>query len=212
MFTIILCAMRYEVHHKQESRERILNEAAKQFRSKGSENVRVADVMRAAGLTHGGFYKHFPNKDRLIRDAVEVALGLVAAQFAELGAGLSRGEALRRVIAAYLSEDHLRHPDVGCVLAAMGSELARLPGEMKRAVSQALDAYADRLGFLMPGETAEARRAAFLVLFPSMAGCIMTARAHNSKVRQKEILANGRAFFEHAFCGEPATVSLEEKQ
>ena len=204
--------MRYGVDHKGQSRERIVTAAGRQFRAKGSENVRVADVMKATGLTHGGFYKHFSSKDQLLKEAVQAALAQTATQFAELAGGLSRGEALKRVIASYLSEAHVKHPDIGCTLAAMGTEMARMPRDMKRAVSQALDAYLDRLAFLMPGKTAGQRKAAFLVLFPSMAGCMMTARAHSSKERQRQILEAGRAFFEQAFCGEKTPEFLETMQ
>jgi len=204
--------MRYAVDHKNQSRERIVTVASKQFRAKGSENVRVADVMKSAGLTHGGFYKHFSNKDQLFREAVESALAQIAAQLMELAGGLSRVEALKMVIATYLSEDHMQHPDLGCALAAMGTELTRMPRTMKTAVSKALDAYAERLDFLMPGQTAEQRRAAFLVLFPSMAGCITVARAYACKERQRQILAAGRVFFEQAFCREQAPAFLETLQ
>jgi TetR/AcrR family transcriptional repressor of nem operon len=204
--------MRYAADHKDQSRERIINVAARQFRAKGSENVRVADVMKAAGLTHGGFYKHFSNKDQLLQEAVEEALTQIAAQLRKLADILSRPEALKLVIARYLSEGHMQHPELGCALAAMGTEMARMPRGMKLGISKALDAYADRLDFLMPGETAGQRRAAFLVLFPSMAGCIMAARAHASKERQKQILAAGRTFFEQAFCGEEAPAFLEKTQ
>lgn len=165
--------------------------------------------MNAAGLTHGGFYKHFLNKDQLLQEAVEAALAQVAAQLKELSSGLSQGEALKRIIASYLSEDHLRHPELGCALAAMGTEMARMPRGMKLAISKALDAYADRLNFIMPGETARQRRAAFLVLFPSMAGCMMTARVHPRKDRQKQILGAGRKFFTQTFCGERVSTLLE---
>jgi TetR/AcrR family transcriptional repressor of nem operon len=195
--------MRYSVHHKEHSRARILNAAAKQFRAQGGETVRVTDVMKAAGLTHGGFYKHFADKDQLLREAVETALEEIAVHLKEVARGLSRPEALRKVIATYLSEEHMLHPDLGCALAALGTEMARMPPEMKLAVSRALDAYAERLDFLMPGETADQRRAAFLVLFPSMAGCIMAARAHANRERQAQILSAGRAFFDAAFCGAP---------
>jgi TetR/AcrR family transcriptional repressor of nem operon len=104
------------------------------------------------------------------------------------------------------------HPDLGCALAAMGTEMARMPRGMKLAVSKALDAYAERLDFLMPGETAAQRSAAFLVLFPSMAGCITAARAHASKERQRQILAAGRSFFERSFCGEQMPAFLETMQ
>lgn len=204
--------MRYPFNHREQSRGRILKVAAKQFRAKGSDNVRVADVMKAAGLTHGGFYKHFADKDQLLREAVETALMQIATHLRDLTGNLSRPEALRKVIDNYLSEEHMLHPDYGCALAALGTEIARMPREMKLAISQALDLYAARLDFLMPGETAAQRRAAFLVLFPSMAGCIMTARAHANKERQRQILAAGRAFFEQAFCSEQPPTFLETIQ
>jgi TetR/AcrR family transcriptional repressor of nem operon len=81
------------------------------------------------------------------------------------------------------------HPDLGCALAALGTEMARMAPDTKAAVSKALDAYADRLSYLMPGKTRAQRQAAFLVLFPSMAGCIMTARAHADRECQLQILA-----------------------
>lgn len=113
---------------------------------------------------------------------------------------MSRNEALRVVINFYLSEDHMLKPDLGCALAALGTEMARMAPETKATVSKALDAYAERLSYLMPGTTPDQQQAAFLVLFPSMAGCIMTARAHANRERQLQILAAGRAFFEQAFC------------
>jgi hypothetical protein len=91
----------------------------------------------------------------------------------------------------------------------MGTEMARMPAAMKRRVSKALDTYAERLDFLMPGEVAEQRRAEFLVLFSSMAGCIMTARSHADKQRQNQILAAGRAFFEQTFCSGSTPAVLE---
>jgi len=204
--------MRYAVHHKQQSRQRILHQAAKQFRARGIEAVRVADVMQAAGLTHGVFYKHFADKDQLLREAVQVALEQIADSLKDLVGTLPRTEALRKVIATYLSEDHMQNPGSGCALAALGTELAHMPPPMRQAVSEALDEYAAKLDFLMPGETAAQRRAAFLVLFPSMAGCIMTARADANTERRKQILAVGRAFFEQAFCTEPTPAFLEIMQ
>ncbi len=196
--------MRYHVKHKEESRARILDSAAKQFRAGGVETVRVADVMNAAHLTHGGFYKHFADKDELLHEAIRTALSEVSAQLARLTEGLSRNESLRTVIHFYLSEEHLQHPELGCALASLGTEMARMPKPMKRQVSLALDAYAERLSYLMPGNSEEERRSAFLVLFPSMAGCLMTARAHHSPERQQQILLAGRAFFISAFCGSGA--------
>jgi len=204
--------MRYDVKHKEESRDRILSAAGRSFRASGTESVRVSDVMQSVGMTHGGFYKHFANKEQLIHEAIETALTEVSSALTKLTQGMSRNEALRAVINFYLSEDHMLHPDLGCALAALGTEMARMAPETKAAVSKALDAYADRLSYLMPGKTRVQQQAAFLVLFPSMAGCIMTARAHADRECQLQILAGGRAFFAQAFCSQSATEYLEVLQ
>lgn len=193
--------MRYPVEHKGESRERIVRSAAAQFRSRGADAVRVADVMQSAGMTHGGFYKHFGDKDELLADAIAAALDDVCTNIERMTAGLPRAAALRAVIAFYLSEQHAEHPEGGCALAALGTDMARMPKKMRSQASDALDAYADRLDFLMPGKTSAQRRNAFLVLFPSMAGCIMAARAYSDATQRRRILAGGRDFFTRAFCG-----------
>lgn len=193
--------MRYAVEHKKESRNRILKAAAKQFRVYGSETVRVSDVMKAAGLTHGGFYKHFADKNDLLHEAIATALANLSEQISVMTHGKPRVAALRQVVNLYLSEDHMRHPDLGCALAAMGTEIARMPSAIKHEVNKALDAYADRLSYLMPGKNKQEQRNAFLILFPSMAGCMMTARSLTNKAEQKKLLAMGRAYFTHSFCG-----------
>jgi len=201
--------MRYDADHKAESRARILGAAAARFRAEGAEAVRVIDVMREAGMTQGGFYRHFADKDELLHSAIASSFDEVATRITRLVSGVPRTRALRTVIDFYLSEEHMRRPDSGCALAALGTEMARMAPAPKRAISRALDAYADRLDFLMPGESAAERRAAFLVLFPAMAGCIMSARAFSSKERQRQILAGGREFFTRAFCGDGANTTPE---
>jgi TetR/AcrR family transcriptional repressor of nem operon len=204
--------MRYDAKHKDQSKARILAAAARQFRGQGSEAVKVTDVMQAVGMTHGGFYRHFDDKDQLLREAIATALDQICEKITKLTEGMPRVAALKTVIELYLSEDHLRHPDAGCAVAALGTEMARMPRAMKLEISQALDAYAERLGHLMPGDTDAQRRAAFLVLFPSMAGCIMTARSYADKQRQRRVLAGGRAFFINAFCSQPNSSVLEVLQ
>jgi TetR/AcrR family transcriptional repressor of nem operon len=189
--------MRYRTDHKDESHARILRAAAAQYRSAGT-GVSVADIMAAAGLTHGGFYKHFSDKDQLLQEAIATALTEIAERIESLTAGMTRPKALEAVIDFYLSEQHVRHPDVGCALAALGTDMARMSPAMKREIGKALDAYADRLGYLMPGDTADDRAAAFRVLFASMAGCVMTARALGSDQKRRALLANSRAFFTRA--------------
>lgn len=193
--------MRFSADHKRESRQRIVRSAATQFRARGAEAVRVADVMQSAGMTHGGFYKHFEDKDELLGDALAAALDDVCTHVERMTNGLTRAAALRAVIAFYLSEEHLEHPEAGCALAALGTEIARMPGRVKSRASAALEGYASRLDVLMPGRTRTQRRNAFLVLFPSMAGCMMTARAYADRKLRRRILTNARTHFTRAFCG-----------
>jgi TetR/AcrR family transcriptional repressor of nem operon len=192
--------MRYRADHKEQSRAVIVRSAAAQLRARGVEAVRLEDVMRSAGMTNGGFYKHFSGKDEIIVEAIGNALAEVAQRFASQSLGLPRGEALRRLIDAYLSEEHLRNPERGCAVAALGSEITRLPAPMKRRIGKALESYEERLAPLMPGETGEERHAAFLILFSSMAGCLTAARSAVDKPKQRAILASGRAFFVRVFC------------
>lgn len=199
--------MRYAADHKDESRRRIIRSAATQFRSRGADAVRVADVMQSAGMTHGGFYKHFEDKDELLADAIASALDDVCTHIERMTAGLPRAAALRAVIAFYLSEEHLQHPEAGCALAALGTEIARMPGQMKSRASSALHAYADRLDVLMPGRTKAQRRNAFLVLFPSMAGCLMTARTFTDPKERRRLLAIARTHFTRAFCGRASSTT-----
>lgn len=198
--------MRYAVNHKAHSRERIIEAAARQFRGLGTEAVRVADVMRQAGLTHGGFYKHFAGKDQLLEEAICAALEQLSFRILGVTEGMSRPAALRAVIDFYLSEEHLRKPDLGCVLAALGTEIGRMPKPMKRHVSAQLDAYAARLMHLMPGKSGSERRMDFHVLFSSMAGCLMAARAYADEAKQSEILAASRKFFGDSYCSEVAPI------
>jgi len=193
--------MRYELGHKNKSRALIVRSAADQLRAKGVEAVRLADMMRAAGMTNGGFYKHFDSKDEIVVEAIRCALTEVAEQLVSKVQGLPRREALRAVIESYLSEEHLRHPERGCAIAALGSELARMPQNLKRRVSRALQAYEERLLPFMPGDSEGQRNTAFRVLFSSMAGCLTAARAEADEQKRHEMLAAGRSFFVQSFCG-----------
>lgn len=204
--------MRYPANHKQQIRDHIIEMAARQFRAMGGEGVGVVEVMNAAGMTQGGFYKHFSSKDQLFAASICAALKQVSAQLRSIAGDLPRGEALRKVIGTYLSPEHVNHPDVGCALAALGNEIARMPEPMKKIVAEALDSYAAELSFLMPGKTVAQQKAAFNVLFSSMAGCIVAARAQTSKKRQLQILSTGRVFFEQAFCSDQLLEFLEKVQ
>src|SRR5262245_55975207 len=101
-----------------ETRRRIVRAAARRFREQGIAATGLADLMEAAGLTHGGFYKHFSSKDQLVAEATAEALGTLLEEMAAL-------PTVGAAVAAYLSPRHRDNPASGCPLAALGGELAR---------------------------------------------------------------------------------------
>src|SRR5260370_6003258 len=101
-----------------ETRKRIVRAAARKFREQGIVATGLADLMKAAGLTHGGFYKHFASKDQLVAEATTAALDTVLE-------GMAAHPTTSAAVAAYLSARHRDNPASGCPLAALGGELAR---------------------------------------------------------------------------------------
>jgi AcrR family transcriptional regulator len=112
---------------REATHERIVDVAARTLRRDGYAGVGVADVMKQAGLTHGGFYAHFESREALIAEAIERAgRDTAAVMNRRIEASRARGgSALRAVVEGYLSEEHLRGPETGCVVAALGSEMPR---------------------------------------------------------------------------------------
>jgi TetR/AcrR family transcriptional repressor of nem operon len=192
--------MRYSEGHKASTRSGIVQTASREFRRKGASAVSVADIMKAEGLTHGGFYRHFKDKDALLIESVETALREVSDQLCEMTANSVGSEALKHLITFYLSEAHLEHPERGCAFAALGAELARYPKRCRAPIARALDQYRSRLQSLLPGRTDDERKACFDVLFPSMAGCLIAARAQVDAERRGQILERARDFFINTFC------------
>ncbi len=118
---------------KELSHERIVDVAARAIRRAGYRGVGVADIMKEAGLTHGGFYAHFASRDALLVEAMERASRDSAASLTEamqrrIAKGNSRFAAL---VWAYLHESHLDHPDQGCVVAALASEMTRQDADVR---------------------------------------------------------------------------------
>lgn len=127
----MMIIMRFPKDHKSKVRQRIVSAAAKTLRRGGLEGPSVPDLMRKAGLTHGGFYGYFRSRDELVAAAVRSA----AAETAE---ALFRASAdLTTVLSAYLSEEHIRDPKSGCVVAALGSDGWRKGKKVRSAFAEA---------------------------------------------------------------------------
>jgi TetR/AcrR family transcriptional repressor of nem operon len=175
-----------------ENRERILEAAARLFREKGFDGVGVADIMKAAGLTHGGFYGHFASKEDLIAQAsCRAAASLMPGLHALVRR--SPDTALDAIVDSYLSASHRDHPGAGCVFAALGTDIAR-QGEAGRAgTTAALRSQVDQLAPLMAGASAEEREHAAMATFATLVGTLILARISDDPEMSDELLEAGRA-------------------
>lgn len=125
-----------------ETRRRIVKVAARQFRQHGIGGIAIADVMAKAGLTHGGFYKHFASKDVLAAEACAWALAATRSELATRAAAAAPGQGLEAIVAAYLSMTHRDRHDRGCIMAALAAETARLGPLARDTVAEGYEALA----------------------------------------------------------------------
>lgn len=170
--------MRKSKEEAAETRRRIVKAAARQFREKGIVATGLADLMKAAGLTHGGFYKHFASKDRLVEEATAEAVDTLLE-------GLAAHPTVNDAVAAYLSSHHRDNPASGCPLAALGGELARSDKKAREVATAGFVRLAD----ILAGKagTADARRRA-LAAAATMIGAVTMSRVVTDPKLSDEIL------------------------
>jgi TetR/AcrR family transcriptional regulator, transcriptional repressor for nem operon len=194
--------MRYSLEHKAQNHENILSVAARSFREHGGDSSGIGTVMKKVGLTKGGFYRHFQSKDDLFVEAVARAFDDMGKGMLEVAKSAPEGQALRAMIGHYLSPRHASSPGTGCVLSAMGPELARKPLSVRRRFEASLESYRERLLPFIPGQTRDEKMAKFRLLFPSMAGVLMMARATSDPRKREQMLLEARNFFVKCFAEE----------
>lgn len=196
--------MRYPVAQKAETHEKIIETAARSFREHGSEGRGVARLMKNVGLTHGGFYRHFASKEDLYVDAIARGFQGAADAMIAAAAKVPPAEQLRAIIERYLSLEHLEDPGGGCVLSTLAAEIARQRPAVRARINAAMKLYRERLLPYLPGKDDAEKRCQFIVLFPAMAGVLMTARAMTDTAARKEILSVARRFYVSAFAEQKA--------
>lgn len=161
---------------RQLSHERILDAAARAVRKHGYTGVGVADVMKEAGLTHGGFYAHFKSRDALLAAAVEHA-GIDSAKFMSrrMAALLERGASpVRALVEAYLADEHVQATEHGCPVAALGTEMPRQADEVRDVSRQRVAALIDIVRQTLPPDSPKEQAFA---LAASLVGAVQLARA-----------------------------------
>lgn len=127
------------------SRERIVKSATNEFKQRGIVATGLADLMSAAGMTHGGFYRHFDSKEQLVTEACAVASSSMVDRLSLLTSQKPGRRALRALAEFYLSSEHRDNPGAGCPLAAIGSELARMDDETRTAVTESFKRWIEIL-------------------------------------------------------------------
>jgi TetR/AcrR family transcriptional repressor of nem operon len=189
MIVIIHVRMRRSKEDKAASHERIVATAAARIRESGTEQPGVTEIMGAAGLTHGGFYKHFGSREELILEAVEHALTDSESRVSQLMA--EAGDPLAAWADAYLTAAHRDDPATGCAVAALGTDMPRVGGPAQEAYRVQVDRYLARLQQLLEGDDETARRHATITL-SAMVGAVTIARALGPTTRSDEILRDVR--------------------
>ena len=175
-----------------QNRERIVDAAARRFRERGFEGIGVADLMKEAGLTHGGFYGHFSSKEDLMREASVRALTGSVALWSTLAERAPR-DPLAAIAGVYLTSRHRDNPGAGCLLAALGPDVSRQGTGVRRAVTDSVRAAVDLLANLVPRKSKAARRQKAIVTYATLVGAMVMARAVDDRALSQEILDAGLA-------------------
>lgn len=175
---------------KEETHDRIVHVAARALRKRGYAGVGVADVMKEAGRTHGGFYAHFKSRDALLVEALErggreslEAVSRAVEQRASKG-----GSPFRSLVETYLGEDHFASPEVGCPVAALGCDMPR----QSEAVREASAASVRRLVAAVRATLPRASRAAASVVAGTLVGTLQLARALGDMAEGRSVLSAAR--------------------
>ncbi|WP_263409824.1 TetR/AcrR family transcriptional regulator [Terriglobus tenax] len=180
--------MRYNPEHKTRTRDRIVRNAARQLRAEGLSGSGVASVMKASGLTVGGFYKHFHSKDELVADAIAQGFAEFDDKANSILLDVPQEDRWKEMVRRYLSLEHCDHPEIGCPVAALAPEIARAEVSVRQRAADLIQERKDQLLQMMPGATATERERNFFILLSAMAGAISVARIHPEAADRQKIL------------------------
>ena len=191
--------MRYRPEHKAEVHQKIVKDASRRVRAEGLTGAGVAAVMRDTGLTHGGFYKHFENKDELLLESLHEAFREIGETLVTAARQAHAEPAWKAIVKTYLSMEYCDHAERGCPLTALAPDLARANKAMKGHILGELVHYKDRMVPFMPGRRARDKERAFFVIFSTMVGAVQIARIIPDRAVQERVLASAREFLLQSF-------------
>jgi TetR/AcrR family transcriptional repressor of nem operon len=184
--------MRYAESHRRQTHRRIVENASYGLRQNGAQGLSVVDLMKLAGLTHGGFYNHFDSRAALVGEAIAFAMDQMTERWKNLANGKANGERFEALIADYLSPRHRDNPKQGCALPTLATDVARSGPNERRALASKLEKMIDVfVELLSDGEPQQARQIATGAI-ATMVGSIVLSHAVGAGKLSDRILDAGR--------------------
>jgi TetR/AcrR family transcriptional regulator, transcriptional repressor for nem operon len=180
--------MRVSREQADKNREHVIDVASRLFRERGFEGIGVADLMKEAGLTHGGFYGQFKSKEDLKIQASRRALSRNKDRWAKVLAETS-SEKLSALARFYLSDAHRDRRGEGCALAALGGDAPRYGPELQAAFKDGIEGYLELLDGIMSASSGEKRRDKTIVALSTMVGALVLSRAVGDEALSQKILS-----------------------
>jgi TetR/AcrR family transcriptional regulator, transcriptional repressor for nem operon len=184
--------MRYSKEHKQETHERIVKKASVRLREKGAHGIGVADLMKEAGLTHGGFYAHFDSRESLVVEAFAYAMDRSTERWRKVAEQTPPDKRLATIVENYLTPVHRDDPGNGCAVPALGAEIARESLKTRKAFAAKLEQMIDMMADQVPDVPRKAARKQAMATLATMIGTLVLSRIAGTGEFSGEILGAGR--------------------
>jgi TetR/AcrR family transcriptional repressor of nem operon len=204
--------MRYSKEHKQETHARIVKKASVRLREKGAHGIGVADLMKEAGLTHGGFYAHFDSREALVIEAFGYAMDRATERWRTLAAETPVEKRLSTIVDSYVSTMHRDDPGRGCAVPTLGAEIARESAKTRKAFSGKLEQLIEVMAEQIPHVPRKVARKQAMGMMATMMGALVMSRVAGNGELSDEILAAGReAAMARAEAAKPAAKKARAK-
>ena len=184
--------MRYSKEHKLETHARIVKKASVRLREKGAHGIGVADLMKEAGLTHGGFYAHFDSREALVIEAFGYAMERSTERWRKLAEQTPPDKRLAAIVESYLTPVHRDDPGHGCAVPTLGAEIARESPKTRKAFAAKLEQMIDMMADQIPDVPRKAARKQVMAVIATMMGTLVLSRIAGTGEFSDEILSAGR--------------------
>ena len=184
--------MRYSKEHKQETHTRIVRKASVRLREKGAHGIGVADLMKEAGLTHGGFYAHLDSREALVIEAFNYAMDRSTERWRKMAEETPPEKRFATIVESYLTALHRDDPGHGCAVPTLGPEIARESAKTRKAFAAKLDEMIEMMADQVPELPRKVARQQAIAALSTMAGALVLSRVAGSGQFSEEILGAGR--------------------